>query len=90
MKKSYYTFTPDGHKATFYRKKRREASRYALLYSVAAGACACVIAARILIPIMWEARGAFHVGGEFFFCAAVGIVVGKVVGKIYEQFETRS
>ena len=88
MKKSYCTFTPDGNRAVFYRK-RREIKKNAALYSVAAGACACVIAARILIPIMWEARGSFHVGGEFFFCAAVGIIIGKVTGKVYEHFKTR-
>lgn len=90
MKKSYYTFTPNGHRAMVYRKRREEIRKNAALYSIAAGALACAIAARIVIPIMWESRGAFHVGGEFFFCAAVGIVVGKVTGKIYEQFKTRS
>ena len=89
MKKSYYTFTPNGHKAIVYRKRREEIKRNTILYSLAAGACACVIAARIVIPIMWEARGAFHVGGEFFFCAAVGIIIGKVTGKVYEHFKTR-
>ena len=88
MRKSYYTFTPDGNKTTVF-ERRREIKRNTILYSLAAGACACVIAARIVIPIMWEARGAFHVGGEFFFCAVVGFVVGKVTGKIYEQLKTR-
>lgn len=81
MKKSYHTYTPNGNRAMVYRKRRRETRKIVL--GVAAGAVACIIAARITIPAMCEARGGFYIGGEFPFCATVGILVGKAVGKIY-------
>ena len=95
MKKSitpicdYYTYSPEGNMVVSFRRDEETARENPMLISVVTGVIVCIIAALIMIPAMYETRGAFHVGGEFLFCVAVGILAGKVVGKIYEH-KTRS
>ena len=84
-----YTLTPGGNKVVVYRHEEEDARENTPLISVAIGTIVSIIAALIMIPAMYDVRGGFYVGGEYLFCVAVGILAGKVVGKIYEH-KTRS
>ena len=92
MKKSitpicdYYTVTPGNNKIVVFQREE-DTGNNALLTSVAIGMIVSIIAALIMIPAMYDVRGGFYVGGEFLFCAAVGVFVGKVV---WNGLKTRS
>ena len=96
----YYTVTPGNNKVVVFQREvtpvsnkivvfqREEGTgNNALLTSVAIGMIVSIIAALIMIPAMYDVRGGFDVGGEFLFCAAVGVFVGKVV---WNGLKTRS
>lgn len=96
----YYTVTPGNNKVVVFQREvtpvsnkivvfqREEGTgNNALLTSVAIGMIVSIIAALIMIPAMYDVRGGFYVGGEFLFCAAVGVFVGKVV---WNGLKTRS
>lgn len=93
MKKSitpicdYYTLTPGGNKVVVYRHEEEDARENTPLISVAIGTIVSIIAALIMIPAMYDVRGGFYVGGEYLFCAAVGVLTGKVV---WNGLKTRS
>ena len=93
MKKSitpicdYYTYSPEGNMVVSFRRDEETARENPMLISVVAGVIVCIIAALIMIPAMYDVRGGFYVGGEFLFCAAVGVFVGKVV---WNGLKTRS
>ena len=79
--------TPGSNKIVVFQREEEDTGRNALLISVAIGMIVSIIAALIMIPAMYEVRGGFYVGGEFLFCAAVGVFVGKVV---WNGLKTRS
>jgi hypothetical protein len=96
----YYTVTPGNNKVVVFQRevtpgsnkivvfqREEDTGNNALLTSVAIGMIVSIIAALIMIPAMYDVRGGFYVGGEFLFCAAVGVFVGKVV---WNGLKTRS
>ena len=96
----YYTVAPGNNKVVVFQREvtpgsnkivvfqqEEDTGNNALLTSVAIGMIVSIITALIMIPAMYDVRGGFYVGGEFLFCAAVGVFVGKVV---WNGLKTRS